>query len=371
VRIGLDGTPLLGARTGVGRYVAELVRALPEALAPGDDVRLTAFTLRGAGQLADLAPPGVSTRSRPVPARLLQAAWSRGSFPPVGLLAGRLDLFHGTNYVLPPTGRAAGVVTVHDLAFLHHSETVSAASRRYRELVPRSMRRAGAVCVPSESVARQVRESYPEAGDRVVVTSLGVDPAWASSTALSEDGRTALGLSGEYFLFVGNLEPRKDLATVLDAYRLLLRRGRADLPQLALAGPSGWGDALDLRDLPAGLVVRLGRQPEDRLRSLVAGARALLYPSRYEGFGLPVLEAFAVGTPLLASDIPTTREILGADTGLAGLFPVGDAETLAGLLAAEVDSSPGTRRRRQALAAAWTWQRTAETTVRAYRQALG
>jgi glycosyltransferase involved in cell wall biosynthesis len=371
VRIGLDGTPLLGPRSGVGRYVAELVRALPAALGADDEVSLTAFTLRGAGELPRMAPPGVSTRSRPVPARLLQAAWSRGSFPPVGLLSGRVDLFHGTNFVLPPTGRAAGVVTVHDLAYLHLPDTVSTASRRYADLVPRSLRRAGAVCVPSRFVADQVSEAYSFAADRVVVTPLGVDPAWTESRPMTTGRLASMGVTGDYLLFIGNLEPRKDLGTVLAAYRLLAARGQADLPQLALAGPSGWGGDLDLSGLPAGLVVRLGRQPEDQLRGLVAGARALLYPSRYEGFGLPVLEAFACGTHLIASDIPTTREIVGADTDLAQLFPVGDVEALAGLLTAEPDARPDVRSRRRELTRPRTWQTTARATADAYRRAAG
>jgi glycosyltransferase involved in cell wall biosynthesis len=369
VRIGLDGTPLLGPRSGVGRYVAELVAALPAALGADDEVSLTAFTLRGAGQLAGLAPPGVASRSRPVPARLLQASWSRGGFPPVGMLAGPVDLFHGTNFVLPPTGRAAGVVTVHDLAYLHLPDTVSAASRRYVDLVPRSLRRAAAVCVPSQFVADEVGAAYPWAADRVVVTPLGVDPAWAAAAPPSAGRLGDLGLDREYLLFIGNVEPRKDLATVLDAYRLLVRRGRTDLPQLALAGPSGWGETLDLGGLPPELVVRLGRQPEDGLRALVAGARALLYPSRYEGFGLPVLEALACGTPLIASDIPTTREIVGTDPALAALFPAGDAAALAELLVGDPDVEPDARGRRRAATKAWTWQATARATADAYRRA--
>jgi glycosyltransferase involved in cell wall biosynthesis len=371
VRIGLDATPLLGPRSGVGRYVSELLQALPSALTPDDEFTLAAFSLRGSGRLRGLTPPGVSSRSRPVPARLLQAAWSRGSFPPVGLLSGHVDVFHGTNFVLPPTGRAAGVVTVHDLAYLQLADTVSEASRRYVDLVPRSLRRAGAVCVPSRFVAEQVAEVYPPAAARIVVTPLGVDPAWARATPLPPDRLAALGLTSDYVLFIGNLEPRKDLATVVAAYRLLVARGQTDLPQLALAGPSGWGERLDVGGLPPGLVVGLGPQPEDRLRALVAGARALLYPSRYEGFGLPVLEAFACGTPLIASDLPTTREILGADTDLAASFPVGNAAALAELLVSEPDASPEARGRRRELAAAWTWSRTARATVDAYRRAAG
>jgi glycosyltransferase involved in cell wall biosynthesis len=371
VRIGLDATPLLGARTGIGRYVAELVRHLPEALGGSDELVTTAFTLRGAGGLAGQLPPGVSARNTRIPARVLQELWARTEVPRVGLLSGRVEVFHGTNFVLPPPGRAAGVVTVHDLAYLHHAETVSAASRRYAELVPRSLARASVVCVPSHAVAAEVAGTYPEVADRVVVTPLGVDPGWAGTAAPDRAWLAARGLTRDYLLFIGNLEPRKDVATVVAAYRSLVARGRADLPQLALAGPAGWGTSLETSGLPADLVVRLGPQPEDDLRALVTGARALLYPSRYEGFGLPVLEAFACGTPVVASDLPTTREVLGADADLAALFPVGDAERLADLLDAEPDVSPDARRRRREMAAGWTWDRTAAATAAAYRRAAG
>src|SRR4051794_16500089 len=202
MRIGLDATPLLGARTGIGRYVAELVRHLPEVLQSSDELVATAFTVRGGSALRRDLPPGVSAQNRRFPARLLQELWARTEVPSVGLLAGRLDVFHGTNFVLPPPGRAAGVVTIHDLAFLRHSGTVSAASRRYVELVPRSLARARVVCVPSASVAADVGDAYPAAADRILVTPLGVDPAWARTPAPERAWLATLGLPRDYVLFI-------------------------------------------------------------------------------------------------------------------------------------------------------------------------
>lgn len=371
MRVGLDGTPLLGHRTGVGRYVNELVRALRGVLDDRDEMVLTAFTLKGARQLTSVTPPGVSDRSRPVPARLLQACWQRSQIPTVGLLSGRVDVFHGTNFVLPPTGRSAGVVTIHDLAYLRLPETVSEATRRYVDLVPRSLARARAVCVPSQVVAAQLAETYPQAADRIVVTPLGVDTAWSLARPASHESLAARGLDREYLLFVGTLEPRKDLDTVVRAYRLLAERGRQDLPLLALAGPAGWGEDLDLSGVPDGLVVRLGRVGDSDLRALVAAASALLYPSLYEGFGLPLLEAFASGTRVLASAIPTTLEVLEGAESLAGLFPPGDAEALAELIAEPAAQPEDASARRRAHARQHTWRRTAEATVTAYRRALG
>ncbi len=352
MRVGLDATPLLGVRTGIGRYTAELLAAL----APGpDELVATAFTLRGRGGLR--VPEGVEVRARPVPARLLQEAWARGPFPPVELLTGRLDVFHATNFVLPPS-RAAGVVTVHDLAFLRLTSTVSAASARYRTLVPRAVRRAGVVVTPSRAVAEQVREAYAaELGSTPVhVVPHGVDPGWSTATPPGAGLRSRLGLPSAYVVFVGTLEPRKDLRTLLAAHRLL-----PDAPPLVLVGPPGWGEQVD-----ASGAVTPGFLADDDLRQVVAGAAALVLPSRDEGFGLTVLEALAAGTPVVASDLPVLREVGGTAVAYA---PVGDAEGFAAALSA-VLSSPGDPAARRAQAAGFTWSRSAELHRAAYAAAL-
>ena len=184
--VGLDATPLLGRRTGIGRYVGgllpELVRPAPDAGVPPVDVVATAFSLRGRGELAALLPDGVRDRSRPAPARLLQGIWSRTEWPTVTSLIGRVDVFHGTNFVLPPPGRARGVVTVHDLAFLHSPGTVSATSQRLpRPGAPRAVpcgRRLHAVAGRGGRDHRGVRRpGRPAAGDAAGRGSaLGGDP---------------------------------------------------------------------------------------------------------------------------------------------------------------------------------------------------
>ncbi len=352
MRVGLDATPLLGVRTGIGRYTADLLSALS---AGPDELVATAFTLRGRGGL--VVPPSVAVRARPVPARLLQQAWARGPFPPVELLTGRLDVFHATNFVLPPLRRAGGVVTVHDLAFLRLTSTVSAASARYRALVPRSVRRARVVVTPSRAVADQVREAYAAelGGTPVHVVPHGVDPRWCTASPPDAALRAALGLPSAYVLFVGTLEPRKDLRTLLAASRLL-----PDAPPLVLVGPTGWGEQVDVSG-----VVTPGFVADDDLRRVVAGACALVLPSRDEGFGLTVLEALAAGTPVVASDLPVLREVGGTAVAYA---PVGDAEGFATTLAA-VLASPGDPSTRRAQAAGFTWQRSADGHRAAYAQA--
>ena len=340
LRVGLDATPLLGPRTGIGRYTGALLAALAQG---PDELVATAFTLRGRGALR--VPEGVRVRARPVPARALQAAWSRTEAPAVELLTGPLEVFHATNFVLPPLRRAGGVVTVHDLAFLHLTETVTAASARYRALVPRSLRRAAVVVVPSEAVADQVREAY---APRVPVVAVphGVSPGWSQAQAPDAALRARLGLPSSYVLFVGTLEPRKDVGTLLAAHRLL-----PGAPPLVLVGPPGWGERVD-----GGDAVTPGYLDDASLRPVVAGASALVLPSRDEGFGLPVLEALAAGTPVVASDLPVLREVGG---GLVRYATVGDAEAFAVQLQAALDD-PGDPAPRRAHAAAFTWQRSAD-----------
>ena len=376
LRVALDGTPLLGRRTGIGRYTENLLQALSSR----SDVAVsaTAFTVRGAGSLAAAVPASVATRSLPVPARLLRSLWSSVEFPSVGLLAGRSDVFHATNFVLPPTGRAGGVVTIHDLAFLTMPDTVDAVSRQLVDLVPRSLSRAAAVCTPSAAVAGQIREAYGPACPEIIVTPLGVDPQWLVAAAPSGAERKRLGLPGEYFLFVGTREPRKDLATLLAAYRVFRSQWRSadrEPPSLLLVGPAGWGAA---EQPDAGVTIR-DYAPTEELQTIVAGALALVMPSRDEGFGLPALEGLAAGVPVIVSDVPALVEVTG---GQAAVFPIGDAEALAAELLAVAVGGPGpgpgicpgldqAGLKRRAYAAGWTWDRCAEATMAAYRIAAG
>jgi glycosyltransferase involved in cell wall biosynthesis len=381
MRVGLDATPLLGPRTGVGRYVAGLVEALAEL--PGgepEELALIPFTWRGTADLPRVAPAGPRLRCgrRRVPARLLHAAWTAVAFPPVEWLAGPVDVFHATNFVAPPSRRAATVVTIHDLTYLRHPEMVTAASARYRDLVPRALRRGATVCTPTAAVGAEVADAYRLPPERLVVTPLGVDPAWRAATPPDPAWLAATGLPERYLLFVGSREPRKNLPTLLAAYRQLLGglvpgagRGASGspVPPLVLVGPAGWGEALDLAGLPAEAVRTPGYLPEDDLARVVAGAAALVFPSWYEGFGLPALEALACGTPVVASDLPALREVLDDQ---AELVPPGDAAALADALARVLEDPGGepARTARRTRAAPFTWAACAQATLTAYRRAL-
>jgi glycosyltransferase involved in cell wall biosynthesis len=410
VRVGLDATPLLGPRTGVGRYVAGLAGALAGLAGPEpEELVLVPFSWRGTRELPAVAPSGPRVRCgrRRVPARLLQAAWARLPWPPVEWLAGRVEVFHATNFVAPPAGRAATVVTVHDLTYLRFPGMVSDASARYRDLVPRAVARGAVVCAPTAAVAAEVAAEYGLPPDRLVVTPLGVDDTWRRATPPDPAWLAAHDLPARYLLFVGNREPRKNLGTLLAAYReLLAGKGGAAapartagrppetraigvgdgprvgegagtttasagtaVPPLVLVGPPGWGEALDTAGLPPDAVRTPGYLPEPDLARVVVGAAALVAPSWYEGFGLPALEALACGTPVVAADLPAHREVLGDQ---AELVPPGDPAALAAALARVLEDPGGepVRAARRARAAGFTWERCARATLSAYRLAL-
>lgn len=365
MRVGVDATPLLGQRSGVGRYLGGLLSGLQAIDADVEPV-LTLFSVRG--QVPAPAPLGTVPAPRRAPARLLNKMWARVPFPPVELLTGRVDVFHATNFVLPPLARAGGVVTVHDLTYLRFPETVDDQVRAYRHLVPDALRRAARVVTVSRTIADELIAEYSLAPEAVIVAPNGVGPEWGQAEPLGEGRRRALGLPDRYVLFVGNREPRKNLGTLIQAHAAA-RLADPDVPRLVVVGPAGWGDAWGGHQPDPEHTVLLGFLDDADLRGTVAGAAAVCVPSLYEGFGLPVLEAMAAGVRVLASDIPTHREVSG---GHATLVPVQDvnawSEVLVGLRHAE-DGGGSAAATRRAHTGAFTWERCARAHVEAYRAA--
>ncbi|HEX4723539.1 MAG TPA: glycosyltransferase family 1 protein [Pseudonocardiaceae bacterium] len=355
IRVLIDGTPLLGQRTGVGRYTSALAEEL--ASIQGVDIRAVALTLRGWRALRSVLPHEVWARGLPCSARLLRWCWLRSSFPPIELIAGFSDVVHGTNFVLPVSARAGGVLTIHDLAFLDAPDELPPSDRELPELVRKSAARATVICTPTAAVASAVTERLAVPSDRVLVTPLGVDPAWFTARHPTNELRDRLGLPSEYLLFVGAEGPRKGLDALFKAHA-----SNPALPPLVLTGPSESG--VD------GRVIRTGYLPDVDLRSVVAGATTVVLPSRDEGFGLPVLEALACNVPVVCSDVPALREVAG---GQATLVPYGDVEALAEALATSLADPPppALAAARRAHAAEFTWRRCAEATVVAYQRAAG
>ncbi|MGH9181281.1 MAG: glycosyltransferase family 4 protein, partial [Acidimicrobiales bacterium] len=307
LRVALDATPLLGHRTGVGAFVAG---ALP-VLAADPELALSAYalSLRGGGGLACHLPPGVRPLIRPAPAGALLAAWARADAPPgrwwTGV-GGPAEVVHGTNFVTPPSAPAAEVVTVHDLTPFRHPEWAAPATRRFPALLRRALSRGAVVHTPSAFVAAEVADLFGLEPGRVRAVAHGL-PAPITAPAGEPP------VLGRYVLALGTVEPRKDLPSLVRAFDALAASD-ADL-RLVLAGPPGWGsDALDeavARAHHAARIVRLGWVTPAEAVALLGGAAVLAFPSLYEGFGFPPLQAMAVGVPVVASRAGALPEVLG------------------------------------------------------------
>ena len=363
VKVTLDATPLLGRRTGVGRYVDQLVATLARSDRAREldiEFQLSTWTLRG-GHLTNL-PNSVSQVGHRIPARLVRELWRQTDHPTIEALVGATDVFHGTNFVSPPTRRAREVVTIHDLTYVALPHTVSRASLAYDELVRRSLERGAQVVTPSATVAAAVRAHYDLAAARVTATPLGVDSAWFAAQPPTQTWFAAHRLPTEYLIFVGSLDPRKNLSGLIRAHTAA-RSADPDIPDLVLAGPAGRAQAI----APGHGVHLTGWLKDSELMALVAGATALVLPSFDEGFGLPALEATAAGRPVVASDIAVLREVVGPHAHFA--LPDDDSSLAQALIdAVRADDSQSARRSRRKWAEHFTWERCADATLDVYAE---
>jgi glycosyltransferase involved in cell wall biosynthesis len=314
-KIAIDYTPAYQQGAGIGRYVRELINALAH-LDNQTDYRLF---VSGAKQ-SDLGESiGTNFKWKPtvIPSKWLTRIWHRANVSfPINLLIGDVDLYHATDFVLPPLSKGTkSVLTVHDLSFVRVPESASPKLKRYLDyIVPLSIKRAEHILADSQATKDDIVDLYSTSPDKISVLLSGVDTRFQPSNQPIETISRKYNFPQKpYVLCVGTVQPRKNYERVITACRSLLDEG-LDF-NLLIAGGKGWLDApiyQTIESLNMSQYVHfLGFVDDADLPALYTHAQCLAFPSLYEGFGLPILESMACGTPVLTSNISSLPEVAG------------------------------------------------------------
>ena len=367
MRIGIDARIVHYARGGISNYVLHLLEAL--AALDADTDYCVLYSRK------DRDPPLPGPNFHPVacwtPSHHRLERWALG----VEIARLGLDLLHSPDFIPPAGGTSRSVITIHDLNFLYYPQFLTAESRRYyNQQIEWAVRRADHILADSHATKSDLTSLLDVPPEKVTVVHLAANPAFHPlPKAQARQVAAQYGLEPEYLLFVGTLEPRKNLPGLLHAYRLLLDAGVTTAP-LVLVGGKGW---LYNRIFERIEVLRLSEQvrflndvPDADLPGLYSAASVLAMPSFYEGFGLPALEAMACGTPVVVARRASLPEVVG-EAGL--LVDPDDPDDIARALARVLTEEPLRTKMRElglAQAARFTWEETARRTLEVYRSVL-
>ena len=360
MRILVDYRPALRARTGVGEYIHQLTRAYTAAYREEVLLFTSSWKDRPAPHVADQT--GARVIDRRIPVRILNYLWHRLEWPPAEMLAGDVDITHSAHPLLMPARNAAQIVTIHDLFFLAHTQDTGAEIRRdYPVLAASHARRAHAVITSTRYGRSQIIERLGVAAERIYVCPPGA-PVWRTL------GRQPNVPADGCILFMGTLEPRKNVGALLDAYQRLLD-GRRTLPRMVLAGrataaASTWVARINSAPL-SDHVTHIGYVDDQAREDLYRSARVLVLPSLDEGFGLPALEAMAAGVPVIVSTRGSLPEVVH-DAGIQ--VDPSDTTALAAAIERAAFDQPWALRAAQAgldRARTFTWTQSARTLHRA------
>jgi glycosyltransferase involved in cell wall biosynthesis len=372
MRIAIDYTPALRQGAGIGRYTRGLVAGLAEI------DRENQYTLFSAGETPSIGdwPPNFQLRASAIPARWLTVGWHRLRLPiPAELLTGDCDLYHSLDFTLPPLRRASGLVTIHDLSFLRVPECADPRLRAFLEkAVPAAVIRACRILADSENTRQDLIEMLHVDPGKISVVTPAIEPRFRreDNAARLDEVRARYRLPDRFILGLGTLEPRKNFTGLIAAFGQLTRE--TNLPHaLVIGGKPGWLYEEIYRQANqeklAGRVLFPGFVADQDLPALYSLAEVFVFPSLYEGFGIPVLEAMACGTPVVTSNNSSLPEAAGS---AALMVEATDVTELAEAIAKVLNDN---ELRQQMIAAGYdqarrfTWQRSAQALLEAYMRA--
>lgn len=373
MKIGIDVRCLAGPSrlAGVSQYTRHLLTALIPKY--NENYRLYPGYYRSQNaNIFSLIPqlPANSWTWSPIPGRLMDQSWNFG-WPPVEWITGPLDVFFEPNFFPPPVKKAAVVTTVHDLSFLRHPEWFRPGIAETRvQLLKAALNQVQAIIAVSRFTANELIEHWPQYENKIWVVHEAPGMEFdVPNQCEAQTVRQCLQLDGPYYLAVGTLEYRKNIRQLVQAFMAIRESGKTDA-SLVLVGGKGFGSEEILAEAEVGMnrkwIQWLGYVDQEHLPGLYGCSRAVCYLSRYEGFGLPPLEAMACGATVLASRIPVLQEVLGNHVVYAD--PRDTDEIISALLSieskGESNCSAGVAWARQ-----YSWERAADETFRVFANA--
>ena len=370
LKIAYEATALLGARTGVGEFCYGALEALSRIQSL--EVNAFAISFRSRHLLKSELPNGAGFNDWILPARPLHAMWGSCNFPNLELWDTTIDVVHGTNFVVPPTRRAGKVVTVHDLTTVRFPELCDSATLIFPKMVQRAIDAGAFVHTPSQFVANEVIENFRVNPDKVVAIHHGIPRIDPETDLKNVQVRPLEGK--KFVLALGTVEPRKDFPLLVRAFDEISRE-ISDLI-LVIAGKDGWGTqsltSAIARAKSRSRIIRLGYVSQSTRQWLLKNAAVFAYPSVYEGFGFPPLEAMTLGTPVVSTNSGALEEVLSRDCAI--LVESGDLDALAsGILQVVSNGSEAARLAHAGLehVGRFSWDKCANGLASLYRLAGG
>lgn len=363
MRIAIDASQIVYEDTGVGNYTRNLTKSLLEISSEHDFILYAGVRKRKSTlskYMIESPWRRATWKIRPIPPRIASILFNQTSLS-IDWIIGNFDIFHASDWTHPSTNKPT-ITTIHDLVFRKYPDTVDSIIARTQERrIYKAIANTSHIIVDSDSTKKDLETIYNVDPARMTTIHLACEDRFKPQNKSSVDRvKKRYGIEGDYILALSTLEPRKNIQRVVDAFRALKNSKKHENLKLVLAGRHGWGDKLKVTGED---IIIPGSVESLDLPSLYTGASVFVYPSLYEGFGIPVLESMSCGTPVVASNVSSIPEIAG-DSGI-----LVDPESVKGIVAGiekGIRRMSSLEKQVQSQAKKFSWKRTASKTMDIY-----